>query len=235
MKYIEENINQELNEEFLVETLNLNNKNILELGCGDASKTKAIASNGFDRSVTACEVDELQHEKNLKLNIKNIDFILCAAQNLPFEDNSFDIVFLFKSFHHIPIAFMTKALKEIKRVLKPNGLVYISEPLYSGELNEIISLFHDERIVRKEAFDAIKESIDNQEFKLFKEIFFYSIVTYKDFEDFKSKMMYVTYNKNDISPELEQIVKDRFLHYSKAKEISFKKPFRVDILQKIST
>ena len=117
MKLIEENITQTLNEEYLIETLNLNNKTILELGCGNASKTQGIASRGFDRKVIACEVDEIQHEKNLQLEIDNIVFRSFGAQKIDIEDNSIDIVFMFKSFHHIPIELMDEALMEIKRVL----------------------------------------------------------------------------------------------------------------------
>lgn len=136
MKLIEENITQTLDEIYLLETLNLNNKIILELGCGEASMTKKISQNGFDRKIIACEVDKVQHKKNLDLNIENIEFKLCGAENIKVEDNSIDFVLMFKSFHHIPKEFMNKALLEIKRVLKPNGLAYISEPLFMGEQNE---------------------------------------------------------------------------------------------------
>lgn len=232
MKLIEKNITQELNESFLVETLNLNGKTILELGCGNAAKTIEIASNGFDRFIYACEVDKIQHEKNLKLEIKNIKFLLCGAEELPFENNSIDMVFMFKSLHHVPIELMDTALSEIKRVLKPNGLAYFSEPIFDGDLNEIIALFHDEKYVREKAFEALEKAVLNEEFKLFKEIFFYTPVTYKNFEEFRDKMMYVTYNKNDISKELEEKVKKKFNSITNNIETTFNRPFRVDILQK---
>lgn len=233
MKLIEKNISQELNENYLIESLNLNNKTILELGCGAAEKTITIANSGFERKVIACEVDTIQHEKNLKLNYPNIEFKLCGAENILLEDNSVDIIFMFKSFHHIPINLMPKALNEIKRVLKQNGLAYISEPLFDGDLSDLIALFHDEEIVRTEAFKAIENSVKNDEFKLFQEIFFYTPTTYKNFEDFKSKVMDVTFNDNTISKELEDKVRDKFNKLSNNQEITFKKPFRVDILQNI--
>ena len=176
MKLIEENITKTLDEIYLVETLNLNNKTILELGCGDAKMTKQIAQNGFDRKIIACEVDEIQHKKNLKLNIENIEFKLCGAQNIPLEDNSIDMVLMFKSLHHIPKSLMEKSLHEIKRVLKPNGLAYISEPLFFGKQNELVSMFHNEEQVRIDAFEAIKNAIENEDFKLFNEIFLISCI-----------------------------------------------------------
>lgn len=233
MKLIENNITQTLDEIYLVETINLNNKTILELGCGNASMTKQIAQNGFDRKIIACEVDEVQHKKNLLLDIENIEFKLCGAENIDLEDESVDVIYMFKSFHHIPLELMSNALDEISRVLKSNGLIYISEPLFAGEQNELISMFHDEKEVRQNAFNHIKDAVDNEKFKLFREIFFQSEVVYKDFEDFEKRQMNLTYNDNDISKELKEKIKNKFNSFNEGKESSFMKPFRVDILQKI--
>jgi len=233
MKLIENNITQTLDEIYLVETINLNNKTILELGCGNASMTKQIAQNGFDRKIIACEVDEVQHKKNLLLDIENIEFKLCGAENIDLEDESVDVIYMFKSFHHIPLELMSNALDEISRVLKSNGLIYISEPLFAGEQNELISMFHDEEEVRQNAFNHIKDAVENEKFKLFREIFFQSEVVYKDFEDFEKRQMNLTYNDNDISKELKEKIKNKFNSFNEGKESSFMKPFRVDILQKI--
>ena len=54
MKEFQEEIIQTFNEMYLVETLNLNNKCILDLGCGNAKITKEIKNNGFYRSIYAC-------------------------------------------------------------------------------------------------------------------------------------------------------------------------------------
>ena len=233
MKLIEDNITQTLDEIYLVETLNLDNKTILELGCGNASMTKQIAQNGSNRKVIACEVDVVQHKKNLLLDIPNIEFKLNGAEDIDLEDNSVDAIFMFKSFHHIPYDLMKKALAEIKRVLKPNALAYISEPLFKGEQNELITMFHDEEQVRIDAFEHIKEAVENEEFKLFRELFFQTEVKYKDFEDFKIKQMNLSYNDNNITNDLEEKIKNKFNNYNNGKNVSFMKPFRVDILQKI--
>ena len=41
------------------------------------------------------------------------------------------------------------------RVLRPCGLVYISEPIYAGNFNDILRLFHDEQAVRLAAPAAV--------------------------------------------------------------------------------
>ncbi len=231
MKLIESHITQTIEEIYLIETLSLNNKTILELGCGNATMTKKIASNGFGREIIACEVDKIQHQKNLELNIKNIQFKLCGAEDIDLEDESVDFVFMFKSFHHIPKKLMHKSLDEIKRVLKPNGLAYISEPLFSGEQNELIAIFHNEEQIRIDAFEAIKEVVKTNKFKLFKEIFFQTEIRYDSFEDFEKKQVNLTYNNDKITSKLKEKIKEKFENFGGAKRV-FLKPFRVDILQK---
>ena len=232
MKLIEKDIQQTIEEIYLIETFNLNDKTILELGCGAASMTKKIASNGFGRNIIACEVDEIQHLKNLELDIENVEFKLCGAQDIKVDDNSIDFIFMFKSFHHIPKEFMEKSLSEIKRVLKPNGLAYISEPLFDGEQNELIAMFHDEEEVRINAFEAIKKAVEDDELKLFKELFFQTEIQYKSFEDFEKRQMHLTYNDDKITEELKKEIEEKFESFGGSNRV-FLKPFRVDILQKI--
>ena len=68
--------------------LSLDNKHILELGCGSAEITRTIASSGADRKITALEVDEIAHEKNLQItDLPNVTFGLAGAQDIPLEDD----------------------------------------------------------------------------------------------------------------------------------------------------
>ncbi len=233
MKEFPQNNVDTVNEMFIVETLNLNNKTILDLGCSNAKITYELENSGFNREIYACEIDLVQHKINTTNKDTNIKFFPYGAQDLKFEDNTFDIIFMFKSFHHINVLDMVKALKEIKRVLKPNALVYISEPLYSGKQNELVSIFHDEKLVREEAYKTIKSFVDNSEFKLFKEIFFNTEVTYTSFEDFEKKQMNLSYNENSLNEKIHEKVKNKYEEYSKNGQATFLKPFRVNILQKI--
>lgn len=234
LQLLQNNITQTLDEHYLLETLNLDDKTVLELGCGAASMTKKMASTGKNRKIIATEVDAKQHQKNLKLNINNIQFIECGAQNIPLENNSIDMVCMFKSFHHIPHHLMNQALYEIKRVLKTNGLLYISEPLFQGEQNDLISLFHDEERVRQEAFNAIEDFVQKEEMKLFKELFFQTPIQYNSFEDFQKKQMNLSFNEDNNSKEVIQKVQKAYEGFANDEgKTSFMKPFRVDILQKI--
>ena len=140
--------------------LPLQGADILELGCGKAEKTRAISQNGKAQSITALEVDEIQHAANLRNNdLANVTFRLGGAEAIPAADESFDIVLMFKSLHHVPVERMDHAMAEICRVLKPGGLAYISEPVFAGEFNEILRLFHDEKAVREAAFSAVERAV----------------------------------------------------------------------------
>ena len=76
--------------------LPLDGSRILELGCGRADLTRAIASDGRDRKVFALEVDEQQHSKNLKIDdLPNVIFALAGAEDIPYEECRFDIVMMF--------------------------------------------------------------------------------------------------------------------------------------------
>jgi len=122
--------------------LDLDGKHILELGCGQGDLTRRIAGQGNDRRLVATEVDEQQHAINITNNkLPNVRFELAGAQAIPASDETFDRVLMFKSLHHVPVGVIQAALLEIKRVLKPGGLLYISEPLFQGDFNEVYGFF----------------------------------------------------------------------------------------------
>jgi len=132
-----------LNEvKLMLEQLPFDGAQVLELGCGKAEKTRLLAETGRVGSILALEVDTIQHERNLLItDLPNVQFRHAGAEAIPAEDNSIDIVLMFKSLHHVPMESMDQALREIARVLKPGGLAWISEPVYAGNLNEVFKLF----------------------------------------------------------------------------------------------
>lgn len=56
---------------------------------------------------------------------RTAQFIEGSADNLPFEDKTFDIVTSTLVFHHLSTEMKKKALQEIRRVLKDNGRFYL--------------------------------------------------------------------------------------------------------------
>ena len=136
----------------LIEQLPLHAAHALELGCGNAGQTRLLARSGKFASILALEVDRTQHARNLaRDDLPSVRFGFGAAEDIPADDASIDAVFLFKSLHHVPVERLEQAFIEIRRVLVPGGLVYISEPIFDGDYNELLRLFHDEREVRAAA------------------------------------------------------------------------------------
>ena len=211
----------------------LDGKHILELGCGSADITRNIASAGAGRKITALEVDEIAHGKNLQItDLPNVTFGLAGAQDIPLEDEAVDVVFMFKSLHHVPLDLMDPAMREIRRVLKPGGLAYISEPVFAGAFNEILRLFHDESKVREAAFNTIKNAVDEGLFDLVEETFFNSPMKFESFADFENKILKVTHTHHNLSEEVYDLVKQRFEKHLGDDGAHFLMPIRVDLLQR---
>lgn len=206
---------------------------VLELGCGKADKTRTLAETGRVKEIVALEVDTIQHACNLQVtNLPNVQFRQGGAEAIPAEDGSFDIVMMFKSLHHVPVEQMDQALSEISRVLKPGGVAWISEPVFAGDLNDIMRLFHDEKVVREAAFAAVCKSVDDGRFTLEKQLFFNTRSQFDSFEQFEARMIRVTHSNHQLSPALYQQVKEKFMPYLTSEGATFQNPQRVDVLRK---
>jgi ubiquinone/menaquinone biosynthesis C-methylase UbiE len=213
--------------------LSLDGKHIVELGCGSADITRDIASSGSGRKVWAFEVDEIAHNKNLQLtDLPNVTFGLAGAQEIPLADASVDVVFMFKSLHHVPLDLMDQSLLEIRRVLRPGGLAYISEPVFDGEFNEVLRLFHDEQKVREAAFSALERVVNEHQFDLVDEVFFTTPLKFANFSEFADKVIKATHSDHKLSDELYQQVKQAFEKHLGDGGVHFKQPIRVDLLQR---
>ena len=156
-----------------IKKLNINdNMKILDIatGTGDviisiAKKYKNIDCTGFD-----CSQNMLDIAKNKSNNqdLNKIKYIHGFAENLPFKDNSFDIItisFGTRNFNNYEIA-----LKEIKRILKPNGKLAILEfcrpkssifqTIFSFYFNKIIPII-GKVLTGEKIFDYLPESVNN--------------------------------------------------------------------------
>src|SRR5512143_691637 len=170
--------------DILDELLHLQGATVLELGCGKAEKTRIVAQKAA--TVRALEVDQTQLAKNLSVtDLPNVRFAHGGAEKIPAADASCDIVLMFKSLHHVPIPLMDSAFAEIRRVLKPGGVAYISEPVYAGDFNELLKLFHDERVVREAAFAAEQRAVSSGRLALVEQTFFLQPMHFSGFAQYE--------------------------------------------------
>ena len=97
---------------------------ILDLGCGNGRlfeilKSKPVDYLGVDNNSALIE--------KARLRFPEAEFQLCDMVDLELPDHCFDVVFSVAAFHHIPgPALRAKALRQIHRVLKDNGILILT-------------------------------------------------------------------------------------------------------------
>ncbi len=218
---------------FLQSLVSLDGASLLELGCGKAEFTRRLLAKSGAKVVVALEVDRIQHKANLASpQDPRLIFGYGGAQEIPFDDESFDGVMMMKSLHHVPVASMAPAFAEIRRVLKPGGWAYISEPVYAGALNEIIKLFHDEGVVRAEAIRALERATREGVLRQESEHLFDMPAHYADFDDFVAKHVEVTHSERRYTPEIAAAVRQRLEARMTPAGADFMKPMRVFFLRR---
>ena len=117
---------------------NRESKKILEIGSFLGIVSIALSRLGFN--VTASDVPEYISCKNLqsKFNDNHVDYIGCNLRdyNLPFNDEEFDIVIMCETLEHLNFNPLP-VIKEINRVLKRQGLFYITVPNIARKKNRL--------------------------------------------------------------------------------------------------
>ena len=210
----------------------LDRQNIIELGCGAAKFSRDLLKRYPGCRVSGLEVDSIQHEKNLQNPQDGLTFLAAGAQQIPFPDASFDLAIMLKSLHHVPVELMRLALDEIARVVRPGGLLYVSEPVYAGALNSITSIYNEERVVRLEAQRALDAAIDSERWSQVDELRFDSVSHFKSFEDYEKKHMHATFRENNFTPEVVERVRKAFAPHCGPDGVTFRRPQHVRLLRR---
>lgn len=115
------------NYSYLIKKVGFNNckgKKVLEIGCGVGTDSVQFARGGaivtgIDLTPSAIEIAK----KRFKLFGLKGDLRVSDAENLPFENNRFDLVYSFGVLHHTPDT--QKAINEVYRVLKVGGKAFV--------------------------------------------------------------------------------------------------------------
>lgn len=95
---------------------------VLELGCGTGIFLEHFQNTAIDLHGLDYTFGMLQVAKST-LKTQNIQLLQGDAQNLPYSNQSFDIVYSLKVLAHLPQ--LEQALSEVQRILRPQGFAIL--------------------------------------------------------------------------------------------------------------
>lgn len=97
---------------------------ILDVCTGTGKQAFAFAKKGYE--VIGIDLSEaMLRVANKKNKFSNVKFEVADATNLRFENNSFDVSCVSFALHDMPLTIREKALQEMVRVTKKNGMIVI--------------------------------------------------------------------------------------------------------------
>jgi len=173
----------------IFETINLfcdiNNKIILEIGCGNGRISSLLADKAKKLFGIDPDAGKIHEARN---NLPSCNLIIGSGESICFPNELFDLVIFTLSLHHQN---SEMAIEEANRVLKKEGLILVIEPLIEGEVERIFALVYNENQAKLNAQKAIiKSGLHVEGSKMFnahwvfdsKEELYESIFNYYDME-----------------------------------------------------
>lgn len=125
----------------------------------------------YPKEVHAINISEAELQKGKDLitdkTVNKPIFHLMDAHNLDFPDQHFDVVFGAAILHHLN---HLKILDEMKRVLKPDGMIFFLEPLDNNPVAKLVRLLTPEARTEDEQpwrFQEMKSFLDRYEGRIY--------------------------------------------------------------------
>ena len=230
----EQQVRYSSNVEIAGELLKLKGKAVLDVGCGEGRFTRilaAMASKTTGVDINAESLDRAQtktHAEGLE-----VTWINARAEDLPFDDASYDVVVFSNSLHHVAPEMMEEAINEASRVLKSGGRLYAMEPVAEGDYFEATRMVNDESEVRKRAKAAI-DNAGHAAFEPVTEVTYRSRRTFESFAEWRDEQSRRSEKRKKFFEENEPAVRDAFMAAARKEDgkLCFDQIFRVNLLGK---
>lgn len=221
------------NSDLINELLDLSEMRVLDVGCGSGSLTRFLSRQGALVTGIECNPRQMEKAKRTPL-VGQEQYLDGLGEALPAKNTETDIVVYFNSLHHVPVEHHDQALAEAARVLVPNGLLYICEPVAEGPHFEMMRPIDDETYVRAEAYSAIQRTrntlLDER-----CEVTYLHTVKHRDFEDFEEEMTRINPTRNALFQAKREQIRKTFSHFGSELadgRRAFEQPMRVNLMVK---
>jgi len=108
---------------------------VLDVGCGTSALLKKMAS---QNEVVCFGIDaEAKMVEVAQKNCPTMDIRLSRSEDMPFGDQTFDVVTACMAYHHF--ADKNGFASEAARTLKPGGALYIADPRFPSPVRSILN------------------------------------------------------------------------------------------------
>ena len=99
---------------------------VLDIGCGHGHIHPYLVQSNVQMNLSAVDVATSVVEEARLMN-PSVDYKSYEGERLPYDDASFDTAYTIAVMHHVPPAQWPAFLQEMRRVVRPGGLIAIFE------------------------------------------------------------------------------------------------------------
>lgn len=156
------------------ELLNKKGIKILDVGTGAGGfiNTLTMLTDEFEEIIGIDTSSRAIEAANKNFKDERVKFIEMDALNMTFDDNSFDVVCLSNSLHHLED--ISETISEMERVLKPNGILLFNEMFsdvedpkqlthvelhhFWAEVDRFNNVVHNETMKRNEIIETLNKN-----------------------------------------------------------------------------
>lgn len=137
-------------------------KSVLDLGCSYGVYSIHFARNNYDVTAVDCSPVALKQTRD---NLKKYGFegkvsvVEAFADNLPFDDNSFDSLWCGEVLEHIPDHLLEKSLKEMLRVVRSGGRLVFSTPFMEHHDDHLHLRHYDVEGFKKSVLSVLGDKV----------------------------------------------------------------------------
>jgi SAM-dependent methyltransferase len=211
----------------------LDQKRILDAGCGGGLLSKALSSHG----ATLVGIDPDASSVDLAARTApQALFLRSGAERLPFAATTFDAAIFLNSLHHVPVDLMSEALAEAARVLRPASRLVVVEPLPEGSFFDSFKMIEDETIVRAAAQAALNAATHALPLSLESVRTLFRNELFRDLDQFVQRIVQVDARRMAVVIQKRAELEAAFFQHAKAtpKGYSLDQPLRAHIFVKIA-